>query len=615
MNIETLKTRIVAANEAYRSGTTNDILSDQDYDDMLDALKSQLPENEYFAFLNSLHEVDGKYTHPYVMGSLNKLKAEEPETVFAFLQKYIKSGVLNLSAKIDGISCRLHYEDGKLVGAFTRGNGEAGQNLSDKMPFVKNVPTTIACKDTIDVRGELVIYKNDFVSIATMFKNARNACAGILNQKTVDKHLLSKVSFVAYEIMGGKLTKHDQFIKLKDLTFTTAYWCEYVTKLDKLDMHNIADLLELAMQDFDYETDGLVLSDRDYTSENVYRPSAQVAFKINNLKAVTTIIGIDWRGPSKDGKYVPVAMIKPVDLGGSTISCVTCHNLDYLAEKNIQIGAMVEITKSGDVIPKITRVITDICSGCQPVVRPITCKVCGAELVVDGCDLRCVNSECSDKESFAVANFIRKIGVESAAKKSLVNWNILTFEDLLKFRPQLGSVSENKFYDQLKDKLFSLSASDIFKQLNFHGLSTKSIEKLIDFYGLVNMRNLNFSGGYPDGIGETSLKAFSESAADNFRILDMIMLDSRYNHNVFKPHISRVTVKADKGSVCFTGALNSMTRPVAEAKAISMGWTISSVSKNLTVLVSNDPDSSSGKMKKAKSLGIKIMTEKEFFNN
>lgn len=613
MNTESLKSRIKLANESYRVGTVDDVLSDHDYDEMLDELRAQLPEAEYIDFLNSLHEVDGKYVHPYVMGSLNKLKAEEPETVFAFLQKHIKSGVLHVSAKIDGISCRLHYEDGKLIGAFTRGNGEKGLPLTDKIPFITNVPGTIDYKDTLDVRGELVIYKNDFKDISAMFKNARNACAGILNQKTVDKHLLSKVSFVAYEIMGGKITKYNQFINLKNLGFTVAYWCQYVTKFDKLASHNINDLRELAEQEFPYETDGLVLSDRDYISENVYRPTAQVAFKINNLKAISVITGMDWRGPSKDGKYVPVAMIDPVDLGGSTISFVTCHNLDYIDEKNIQIGAMVEITKSGDVIPKITRVISDICIGCHPVVRPITCKVCGAELVVDGCDLRCVNSKCSDKESFAVANFIRKIGVESAAKKSLVNWNILTFEDLLKFRPRLGSVSENKFYDQLKDKLFSLSASDIFKQLNFHGLSTKSIEKLIDFYGLVNMRNLNFSGRYPDGIGETSLKAFSETSADNFRILDMIMLDSRYNHNVFKPHISRATVKADKGSVCFTGALNSMTRPVAEAKAISMGWTIGSVNKNLTVLVSNDPDSSSSKMKKAKLLGVKIMTEKEFF--
>lgn len=610
MNTDTLKNKITQANLAYRAGTSDDIVADYDYDALVDELRHALPEDEFNYFLNSLHEVEGKYTHPYIMGSLSKVKAEEPAAVFAFLRKHLPSKVLHISAKIDGVSCRLHYENGKLVGAFTRGDGTAGQNISDKIIHVNNVPWTISNTDTIDIRGELVIYKEAFATIADSFKNARNACAGILNQLKADKRLLKKVSFVAYEIMGGKYTKSEQFTMLENLKFTIAYWCQYVTDFTKLDDRSISLLIDVAKQEFPYETDGLVLSDPTYKAENVYRPVAQIAFKVNDISASTIIRDIDWRGPSKDGKYVPVAIIEPISLGGSTISAVTCHNLDYIDKLGLQIGSTVEIIKSGDVIPKITKLLTNDTAS-APIVRPSVCAVCNNTLIVSGCDLVCDNPECSDKESFAVANFIRKLGIEYAAKRSLINWNITTFDALLKFGRTLDSASKNKFYDQLEQKLFNISSIDIFKNLNFHGLNAKSVGKLIEYYGFTNLRNKNFEKGYPAGIGQTLIDKFCETSDDNFKILDAITLDERYS---FTPTNELKTTTPTRGSVCFTGALDTMTRPVAEAKAVAMGWTIGSVNKNLTVLVCNDLTSTSNKIEKAKLLGIKIMNEHDFFN-
>lgn len=611
MNIEELKQALRNYNDNYRRG--DDSISDQDYDDLLDSLRDQLHEDEFNSFLNSLHEVDGKYTHPYVMGSLTKVKSEEPDSVFAFLRKYVPSKTLHVSAKIDGISCRLHYEKGTLVGASSRGDGTSGQDLTDKIKFVKGVPQVIGYTDTIDIRGELVIYAEDFKCIDDQFKNARNACAGIMNHVHGNKELLSKVSFVAYEIMGGKYTKHDQFIMLQDMKYTTAYWCQYITNLDKLNQHVIDDLVGIAKQEFPYTTDGLVLSDANYTSENVYRPDGQIAFKINQLKALTKIQSIEWRGPSKDGKFVPVAKIEPTELGGSTISNVTCHNVDYIKKHDLKLGSVVEIVKSGDVIPKIVGLVHNLASAGE-IEYPNVCPACGEPLALIGCDIMCVNHACGDKAIFAVSNLIRKIGVDDAAKKSMINWGITTFESLLAFRPTVGSVSENKFYDQLLTKLFTLSPMAIFTKLNFHGLSDKTVSVMIEFYGMSDLRNGTFAGGFPMNVGQTTIDNFLETSEDNFRILDMITTDPRY---VYKPSATfNATEKpANRGSVCFTGALTSMTRPVAEAKAMANGWTIGGVNKNLSVLVCNDPTSTSGKMGKAKSLGIKIMTEQEFFAN
>ena len=136
------------------------------------------------------------------MGSLDKLKTEEPKSIIDFIKKYVKT-TLNVSAKVDGISCRLHYENGKLISASTRGDGEFGEDITDKVKFVKCIPAKISIEDTIDIRGELVITKSDFMALSG-FANPRNACAGIMNRKEWNKSDVEKISFVAYTVLGTK---------------------------------------------------------------------------------------------------------------------------------------------------------------------------------------------------------------------------------------------------------------------------------------------------------------------------------------------------------------------------------------------------------------------------
>lgn len=212
MTIEQLKTKIIEANTAYRSGTA--IISDAEYDAMLEEYSSNVSHDMYIEFLNTLHETAGKVKHPFIMGSLSKLKVQEPDTILDFISKHVH-GNINISAKVDGISCRLSYRNGKLVSASTRGDGSFGEPLDDKIAYVKNVITEIDSKSDLDIRGELVITREDFETMSG-FSNPRNACAGMMNRKTVEKDQISNVSFIAYTVLGEDYTKAEQFKLLEN---------------------------------------------------------------------------------------------------------------------------------------------------------------------------------------------------------------------------------------------------------------------------------------------------------------------------------------------------------------------------------------------------------------
>jgi len=354
MNKEELKQKILNANKAYREGKP--IISDIQFDELVEKFQTLVSEDEYNEFRDSLHEVAGKVKHPFVMGSLDKLKAENDDDIKKFIDTYVKSS-LHVSAKVDGISCRLHYENGKLISASTRGDGYFGESLTDKIIYVKNVPSKINSNDVFDIRGELVIFKDDFAKLEG-FANARNACAGIMNKKYWDKEEIENVSFVAYTILGSKYTKNEQFFVLNSLGFK----CSECTLINNKSIINgnisqfLSDIVK-KNEALQYETDGLVICDANWKNEDEYRPDACKAFKVNQLIATTKVIDVAFEGPSKDGFFIPVAILEPVQLGGSVISRVTLHNLDVLEKLNLDFGDTIEILKSGDIIPRILRVV------------------------------------------------------------------------------------------------------------------------------------------------------------------------------------------------------------------------------------------------------------------
>lgn len=611
MTKEELKSRIVSANAAYRDGSP--VMDDISYDALLDQYKTLVDSAEFEEFVATLHEKAGKVANEFLLGSLNKLKVQEPDAITAFIGKYVKTG-LNVSAKVDGISCRIRYKGGKLVSANTRGDGYYGEDLTDKIFSVKSVPHAIQFDGDLDVRGELVILKEDFATMGCD-KNSRNVCAGIMNRKRSSKEWneedLKKVSFVPYTILDAKHSKKEQFEILEKFGFDTTWHRSFEPGyFEKNGLDAVEELAKYATQDLPYAIDGVVISDDSYINEEKYRPDAQMAVKTNALEAETTLIDVQWEGPSKDGSFCPVAIIEPTELGDSCIGRATLHNLDYISELGLKCGSRVILQKAGDIIPKITECVSTPANAVD--IEIISeCPCCGSKLVRDGVNMRCVNPECRTQKIYQIEHFIKKLGVMNASFKTLESFGIDSYEKLVAFVPDSKRKVETKFATELKNKVFTRSEIDLFSALNIRDLGETLQKKIIDFYGWDNIKNPKFEfKGLPDGIGEITLEKFKASYARNLAIVGLFTCDVRYSYDASS--VKSEKKQTGKGSVCFTGAL-SMPRGEASKLAEAAGYEVkSSVTKGLTYLVTPDPNSGSSKNEKAKKYGTKVIDEAEF---
>lgn len=620
-NIEDLKKQIAAANSAYRDG--HPTMSDQAFDDLCEELEKCISKEEYSAFRDSLNEGKGKIKHPFIMGSLDKLKRENSEEVICFVKSLGRR--VNVSAKVDGISSRASYKNGKLVALVSRGDGTFGQDMTDKAEFIKGLPhklidavehKQVDYKD-FEIRGELVILKDDFIKLNDendgKFANPRNACAGIMNRKDWTPDEVKHVSFVPYTILGKDYTKHEQFAMLSLFKGMSPAWNVDVDTASIKDINQ--QLFEWAMQEFAYETDGLVICSSEYRNEEKYRPDTCKAYKTNTLVAETRLVDISWDGPSKDGYFIGVGLIDPVELGGSTISRVSLHNLDIIESLGLMYGSKVQITKRGDIIPHIDAVVEND-KHCSPIVLPTECSCCGSALVRDGINMRCKNKDCPDQVVHRLVNFIKKLGVKSASNATLKNFGITSFAKLIAFTPDKSYKSEVKLYDELYAKVFSQSKDKLLGAMNFVGLSETSVAKILDHYGYAQVESPSFRDeafkSLPSGIGAVMLEKFIEDLPEALKQVEMVTTDVRWHFTQDNLGASRKNVPV-KGSICVTGSLKFGSRSKFLEFAKEHGYeSKSGVSKGLTYLVNNDIDSNSSKNRKAKELGIKILSEDDF---
>lgn len=357
-----LREQIVSANAKYRQGTP--IMTDQEYDDLLEQYQKEVSPEVFEDFVSNLNEgvvetnANGKIKHPFILGSLEKLKYEEPEIVKKWIKENIKTA-MSVSAKVDGISSRAQYVNGKLVSLTTRGDGYLGMDITSKAKYIKGLPKVLKENFNESIRGELVILKNDFELMKDKYANPRNACAGIMNRKDGDKKFneneLRCITFVPYTILGDDFDKETQFQVLENLGFIPAR----NIVIEKSDIgDDIVDILfnEAGYND-PYETDGLVICDIHWRNEDKYRPDGCKAFKTNQGVGVTTLVGIDWGTPSANGKFTPVGILEPIQLCGTTVKRVTLCNISYIERLKIEIGKKVKIRKSGDIIPQILEVL------------------------------------------------------------------------------------------------------------------------------------------------------------------------------------------------------------------------------------------------------------------
>ncbi len=597
-----LKEQVINANKTYRSGYP--IMEDQEYDLLLSKLEQEMNFIEFEIFKKSLMEDSGNFQHSYVIGSLNKVKYGEGE-----LEKWLTKNKVNsyiVSEKLDGCSFVASYRNGLLVYMSSRGDGLEGTDWTAKGKYI--LPEQISFRKDLDIRGELIL--NNYKELG--MKNRRNGISGIMGRDEIDPETLKNITPYVYQILNLPLTMKEQFEFLKEISFNIPDY-KIFTNLDTLEEDLFKFYIDCKEKNIeDYDIDGLVVSSVSWKNENnEYYPKGKIAFKVNSEGYETEVIDIEWN-VSQGGLLKPVVIIKPVEIDGANISRVSGNNFQWLKDRSITIGSIVKIIRSGGVIPKIIDVVSSPKHDYN--IAMFVCPECESKLVLKGVDLACSNEYCSAVIVQKVTAFLRNCGVEDVTEKSLIKWSINSFETLVNWEPDPKYKSEIKFYESLQKNVFSKPAIELFSKFVFDGGAEKTINKLIDFYGVdvinYHINNNNLPCVFPEGIGSKTIEKISSDWKKNLIYLDMICMDKRYNPN---KEDKKTIIKSEINgkTFCITGTL-SKKRSDIENDIITYGGKISSVSKKLDYLVVGSDAGS--KLEKAKSLDINIITEKELYN-
>lgn len=602
-----LMAKIRKANDAYREG--NPIMSDTEYDTLLTKLENSMNMIEFEAFRVSLMETKGAVKLDYVVGSLEKIKFEEPDKLIKWMDQ---QKVLNLfiSAKVDGVSFVATYDKGELQFCASRGDGQSGTDWTAKAKHI--LPKTIKHKEKLDIRGEFCLTGDSHVKLG--MKNRRNGTTGIMGRDDVDAVKLKHVKAKVYEIMNWKQCISDNFGTLRDMGFD----CPETRVIWKA-KHNPNTINELgefykSLKHLDYDTDGLVISDVAYMRENVMLPKGKVAFKVNSEGVETTVIGITWE-TSKNRIIKPVLRVTPTDINGTTVSNVTGNNLRFMEEAGLGIGAKIKIIRSGEVIPKVVDVVTK-----AKVTVPTACPACGGKVYRDGVDIRCDDIDCGAAMVKKVEAFIKSLEIENVSESRLIEWNVTTFDALLAFTPDKNYKTQMVFFSELNKKLFRAHPVDIMRAFSIEGIGTSTYDKLIKHFGsLLKLNQYITSSDFnrvnrddsdlPAGVGIKTIDKGRADWQDAYEVLAKICTDKRYVKPTPKPVIAKALGKLSGKTFMITGTLSVPRKQIEDKITAAGGEIASSVNKTLSFLVAGDKAGS--KLDKANKLGVKVITEAE----
>lgn len=337
--------------------TGNTLISDINYDILKDALEERDPTNKFLTEIGAPIKVEKEQVKlPYSMGSLTKVKPEK-NNLDGWLKTY--QGPYVLSDKLDGISAQFWKKSDNEYKMYTRGDGDVGADISSMIPFL--ISKTIKLNDIpigTSIRGEIIMSKKNFETIAADNKNPRNTVGGIVNSKTLDETFVKMVKlcdFVTYAIINPRYKQDQQFKLLKNYGFLVA---EYKI-VKEINYDFLSDYLKKRREDSNYEVDGIVVADDGevypHTSGN---PDYAFAYKtiLADQVAIATIVKVIWN-VSMDAYLKPTIEIKPINLVGTTITYATAFNAQFVEENKLGPGAKVKLVRSGDVIPYIMEVV------------------------------------------------------------------------------------------------------------------------------------------------------------------------------------------------------------------------------------------------------------------
>lgn len=605
----------------YYEGKTE--IADHEYDKLEDELRELNPGSPILKMVGSVVKSENKVKHDEKMLSLAKTyKAEE-------LESWMDGREAISMYKIDGMSCSLVYENGNLIIAKTRGDGTIGENITSKAIWISSIPNRISTLDKIEVRGEIYCDEENFFSLSDEMvslglekpTSQRNIVAGIISRKD-HLQLSKKLTFKAFELLGVKSisTEIDKIKYLEKEGFETL---EYTLHKNKSSISQTIDEAKEFMSEGNFLIDGIVFSFNDQKwhrelGETAHHPRYKMAFKFQGESKQTKIKEILWQ-VSRNGILTPVANVEPVELSGAKISRVTLHNFGLVKQFELKEDDVIEIVRSGEVIPKFLSVIE---SSCVEFSYPTSCPSCGEKVSEIDIRLVCNNSACPAIVKESILNFIQKIGIDDLSSKrldELIKVKMVTkISDLYRLNMEM-LLSLDKVKEKLATKLLksiekskSVDLITFLSSLGINGGAYNKCEKVV-FAGYDSLEKIKKLSPEKlvaiDGFAEKSSLDFYNSLKEKFIIIEEL------EHFGFSfEEVVKVESEVTDKKICITGSL-SEKRSVIEGKIRdASGVVVSSVSKNTDILVTNDQASGSSKLKKAKDLGILIITEEELIN-
>lgn len=634
--ISALEDRIRTAAQKYYTDGSSD-LTDEEFDTLVDTLRQIHPQSDVlktgWGYSTWLDSTPGeKVEHIYgEVGSLNKCRTySEVNNIFKL------EGEAKASLKLDGISVVLHYNSGKFYKAVTRGDGQIGIDITDKVKQILPPSDQQLRDDTFTgaVRGEIVMLNSMFEKYKKLrpdVKNPRNTTAGMINSKSVSEDLKYLKIFV-YSIIGDESTKYESGRESRSTIYKVYNWLETnftnVARHTKIavsseesfisSMHGLKDIWY-----DDVPADGIVIT----APTTVFSPTdnsimyVAQAFKFKSEVAEARVTNIEWN-LSKTRYLIPKVNIETVQLAGTNVSNCTGYNAKYILDNSVNVGSVVEVEKRGEIIPNINKVIVPVKAE-----LPTICPSCGEELIWSGVHLACPNEMCNNATAQDLSVWLQQLApvdglgdsikfkfLERIYGKDLSIEIVMSKSDSVVFF--MGGRSGHKqLISSMMHQLFKrvdIPLKDAILALNIPRLGSVNAEKLSQHPNMVKVladgessevfNSTVFWSDLADSIGAANAQSVKDNAWKFGRlrfISDRIAWSSA-------EHIS-----VSKGKVAITGKL-SVKRADFEAEIKAAGYHPAEISKDTLFLITDDPNSSSSKNKKADQWGVTKITEAEF---
>lgn len=561
------------------------ILTDSQFDILKDYIEKKYP-NEITIGAPITKK---KVKLPFFMASMNKIKPNE-KLIENWKKKYNNHQVI--STKIDGISALYDSQHEKL---YTRGDGQYGQDISHLIPYLR-LPST---EDNFVVRGELIISKKRFPEISSI----RNIVSGIVNSKNVPMDKIGMLDFVSYEIVSHKITPIDQMHTLQNLGFNVVHF-EYV---ENITTNLLSERLLQWRNTYDYDIDGIIVTDNKIYPRKNENPKHSFAFKMvmTDQMIEATVLEVQWN-VSKDGYLKPKVKLEPVFIGGVKIEYATAFNAHFVEQNQIGVGTIVQLIRSGDVIPHILNVIEP-----TNAMFPQGYEYIWNESHVDIIMKEKDTSPLVQKRQ--LIHFFKGIGVDGLGEKTIEKLYDKGFTKIssILFLTENDLKTIDGIEDKLAKKIFSslhlkIKDATLSKILSLSNIFDRGVgEKKLDLISQ-EIENWLHTADLVEKIAK--IKGFTETMArkivDKIPLVLQFLKDTKLEYKMVIPIENENSTNQLEGKTfVFTGIRDKQLEDLIKSKGGKIGSTIS---KNTYKLIVKSLEDTSVKLKKARELNIPI---------